>query len=47
VGVLAGGQGVGGVEAVGTVELLVDGVEELAYAFLFCCLVVGVFFFFW
>jgi len=35
----------GGVEAIGTVELLVDSVEELAYTFLFCCLVVGIFFF--
>jgi len=44
-GVLAGGQGVGRVETVGTVELLVDGVEELVYAFLLGCLVAGVFFF--
>jgi len=33
------------VETIGTVELLVDGVEELAYAFLLCCLVAGIFFF--
>jgi len=43
--VWAGGQGGGGVKAIGTVELLVDGVEELAYAFLLCCLVAGDFFF--
>jgi len=40
-----GRQDVGGVESVGTVELLVDSVQDLFYSFLFCLCVVGIFFF--
>jgi len=36
---------VGRVEAIGMVELLIDSVEEIAYTFLFCCLVVDAIFF--
>jgi len=45
VGNVMGGQGTGGMEAIGAVKLFVNCIKEMSYAFLFSCHVVGGFFF--